>query len=75
MQNLEECCSLWYVVQTLQSQGHVAMSQVKKRLVWDLGDQPKNKEKSCSLLSEQMVLPQIFGIIGKVQLKQQGLGL
>lgn len=75
MQNLEEDCSLWYVMHFLQSQGHVAMSQVKKRLDWELGDQPKNKEKPCSLLSEQMVLPQILAIIGKVLLKQHGLGL
>lgn len=74
MQNLEEDCSLWYVVPTLQSQGHVAMSQVKKTLDWELGDRPENKEKSCSLLSEQMVLPEFLAIIGKVLLKQHGLG-
>lgn len=45
MQNLEEDCSLWYVVHTFQSQGHVAMSQVKKILDWELGDQPENKKK------------------------------
>lgn len=75
MQYLKEDCFLWYVVHTLQSQGHVAMSQVKKRLDWELGDQPKNKEKSRPSLSEQMVLPQILAIIGTVLLKQHGLGL
>lgn len=75
MQNLEEDCSLRYMVHTLQSQAHVAMSQVKKILVWKLGDQPKNREKLRSLLSEQMVLPQILAIIGKVLLKQHSLGL
>lgn len=73
MQNLEEDHSLLYVVHTLQSQGHVAMSQVKKILDWELGDQTTNKKK-CSLLSEQMVLPQILAIIREVLLKQHGLG-
>lgn len=75
MQNLEEDHSPWYVVHALQSQGHVAMSQVKNILNWELGDQPTNKQKSCSLLLEQMVLPQILAIIGKVLLKQHGFGL
>lgn len=74
MQNLEEDRSPLSVVRTLQSQGHVAMSQVKKILDWELGDQTTNKEKSGSLLLEQMVLPQILAMIGKVLLEQHGLG-
>lgn len=47
MQNLEEDCSLWYVVHSLLSQGHVAMSQVKKIFDWELGNQPEKSHALC----------------------------